>query len=881
MLEAETESETQSETETGTEEEQLRLNQSIDRHVPQLVQLLLGIPDESTGNSANYEQFVASAKQTLAVAHYFGEQSADDVKAKLSEFMLQLHLRGHENIAKAIEKHTKTVLTDPWLEEHPVKEFQCRLIEFYLSISNLKDELCPEEDTRARENLVNRYMEASRNGDLDFEIDSDTDSNVANSNLFGSDLRQEEVDAAVVSPRSLPEVNPCPEAILQERCNCGGEFLHRSFATDYGGYLYEKLLLLYVEKPMDEKKLLLRELLVMFFLPHNCIYFVMVDQRIQLRIDAPQIVQMVSLKPILESLWQMQQLRRFIDRCLNMQRSCDRLQTFICFAQGLERLLLPVMQFLVDYDRRVREDTDVTNVQHFLCSSASPMERIQLLADMLPRDLKLDTEPPDVCCLKLLGQLHDLSSKPQTAVANIPSNHAALAATLLLHSLEGYCRILDTWWQTGDFRDHSGELPYRQQYLDGMTSFMPRELDRKSRSCVRFIDRHVRQAAPFVATLCDTQRNEDFVTTHKSLFKVSLYHEFVSTFLSELWDYHVRCYVHPRSQFALPMLEQLVIAYHKDMQGHMDHPSIHDILESVLACAAYVPLPEIIQQTLKQLLHKRLLLVRCYTQHLLQKELHLQDKLQCLVGVCMGDVARHQQKYERFFELLEDNQLPEASWKLKDIFEEMYSQFSSMIFVDLPGSNLAEISLKVPNDKILQRVVTPPLMELLNISFRLNLRMHQAQWMLAALPQLPEAKAERPIQVLVAVKNILAFNLRHPGKPDMAQKIHSSYLKALQKPFANLEDLRLSSHKFAQRMSELLSQSTAEGDPEEILAWAQLLKKLWLRTLDLLDDGNAFVACPAASPCFQLDYKLLDERYLQTILRRCCAMTMVAILQQK
>ncbi|SPP77544.1 uncharacterized protein LOC117579540 [Drosophila guanche] len=896
MLESETELNSESETEAApASEEELRLKRSIARNVPQLVQLLLGIPEESTGTSDNYKQLVACAEQTLLVTESFNEQSANAVKERLSDFMLRLRLKELKDVADDIRSETKIVLEDPWLAEHPMKELACRLMEFYVSISSLKQELGPEEGSSPQENQEHTWLRYLALDDEEedepyFETDHDSDSNTviynANSNL------QQEVE---VSPRTvLPEHIPAAEQLFNQRVETvyeqilmpsirGEDDPRRTFATDYGEYLHEQLQL--CEQPMSEERLLLRELLIMFFAPRSCGNFVLIDRRLQLREDATQIAQTLAHSPILESLWQMQQLRQFID-------CSHRLETFICFAQGLEQLLLPVMEFLVDYENRVRRGTELGMVQQFLHAAVAPMARLQLLADMLPLGIDLDSDPPAACCLQLLQQLFKLSAKPQTSEDNFPNCHAAMAATLLLHSLKEYCRILDSWWQTGSFQNHSGEFPFRQHHLDCMTSYVKVEKDRRSHAPrLRFISRHVQQAAPFVATLCDTRCNEQFVAKHYDILKDDLYDTFKLLFLHELCCYQVRCAHQPRPQYAPEILKQLqmdypehvlrlIIAYH----NYVQQASIHTVLASILACSPDVPLAKIMRKTLKQLLHTRLLAVRCYTKQLLQVKFQLQDKLQYLVGVCMATALPLQpQKCDRFFELLEDKQTTAATWQLRVILEGTFSPFSSMIFVHLPSSNLAEIALKVPSAWMLRRVVQLPQMELLNIPFRLTLRTHQAQWMLRSLPQLSQAKAKRLVKALMAIKMRLAKALReiiqHPVRSCEAQQIHRNFLEALQQPSSSLQGLRHSSLKFFHQMSQLLSESTADGDPEEILAWAQYLKKLWLRVQDLLADANDFVVCSESSPYYKWAYKTLEERYLQTIRRRCVAC--IWVMRQK
>ncbi|XP_034656002.1 uncharacterized protein LOC117893481 [Drosophila subobscura] len=893
MLESETELDSESEAEPApATEEELRLQRSIARNVPQLVQLLLGIPGDCTDTSDHYKQLLASAEQTLSVPEAFDEQSANAVKERLSDFMLRLRLKELGDVADDLKSLTKIVLQDPWLAVHPMKELPCRLIEFYVSISSLQQELGPEEGSIPQENLEDtwlRYVPFNEEEEDEpyFETDYDSDSNTV---IYNANCnRQLEVEV-------LPEDIPTAEELFHQRvetiyeqtlmpCNRGEDDPRRAFATDYGEYLHEQLRL--CVEPINEEQLLLRELLIMFFAPRNCGNFVLIDQRLQLREDATQIAQTLAHNPILESLWQMQQLRQFID-------CSHRMETFICFAQGLEQLLLPVMEFLVDYERRVRRGTELGTLQHFLHAAVAPMARLQLLADMLPLGIDLDRDPPAACCLQLLQQLFKLSAKPQTSEDHFPNCHAAMAATLLLHSLEEYCRILDAWWHTGTLQNHSGEFPFRQHHLDCMTSYVRVQKDRRgSAPTLRFISRHVRQAAPFVATLCDTRCNEQFVAKHHDILKDDLYDTFKTLFLHDLGCHQVRCAHQPRPQYAPEMLKQLqmedpdhvlrlLIAYHTYMQP----PSVHTVLGSILACSPHVPLAKIMRKSLKRLLHTRLLAVRCYTRQLLNVKFQLQDKLQHLVGVCMATalpLPLQQQQCERFFGLLEENQTTAATWQLRVIIEGTFSPFSSMIFVHLPCSNLAEIALKVPSDWMLRRVVQLPQMELLNIPFRLTLRTHQAQWMLRSLPQLPQAKAKRLVKALTAIKVRLAKALQgiihHPVKSCEAQQIHRNFLEALQKPSSSLQGLRHSSLKFFHQMSMLLSESTADGDPEEILAWAQYLKKLWLRVQDLLDDGNDFVVCSEAPPYYKLAYKTLEERYLQTIRRRCDAW--ISVMRQK
>uniref|UniRef100_A0A6P4FJ77 LOW QUALITY PROTEIN: uncharacterized protein LOC108052634 n=1 Tax=Drosophila rhopaloa TaxID=1041015 RepID=A0A6P4FJ77_DRORH len=655
--------------------------------------------------------------------------------------------------------------------------------------------------------------------------------------------------------------------------------LGTNFSQDYGIWLlYQLRESRHSVRKMSEEQELLRELIILFFATVDFNLFEILDEGFELRKDGihtcalSQLTEGPFFAEILNSLKEIRNLRQLIELHTTKRISGDRLETLTSFSVALRRLLRPVMEFLVYFERRLTKGLETPTLQHFVETSSAPFERIMLLYHFSKDNYDGDSS---VRSMRFLESLFMASSK-----SSQPKLERYLSASLLLHSLQAYCQFLDSWWLTGEFTDWHEEFPYQRLIVAGRTEYDLRklfldEVELQKGTLFKIIQRHIIESRQAVAILYDSRKIGDFNSLHGNVMQISLHNSLMEMVLKELAPYQTESI--EDNSYAPDILEQLKLTdqepvrrlfynFHMETRPDPWQPSdcsLDEFLMNFQACASYTPISEIISQELRRLLHRRSLLANSYISEMVNKSQvdktvrHLQSAFLLL----NYDLLRSE--FELFFELMERNRLIIASNQLKEILASQDPRLSVLLRICLTGPHPEFICIKVSYDPILNRVINQLQIDQMNKYFRLKLNVHFSLYQLKDLPAFEINKSKRLVQALRSLKTSLVSaleeQLSHPDKLNQLEEL------------TTLSELRQNHKLFMLQIKEKLRVEFKGGrypcSLEDILNLSRVLRYRWLRARSLINDYRR----QKPSNICDVKYEWLRFYYLQSTFKHCKA----------
>ncbi|KAH8349884.1 hypothetical protein KR084_008648 [Drosophila pseudotakahashii] len=667
--------------------------------------------------------------------------------------------------------------------------------------------------------------------------------------------------------------------------------LASNFSQSYGDYLINQLRKnRHSVKKMSEEHQLLNELIILFFANVNSHDFKILDDKMELRSDEPRpcalkhLLEEPHLAEIISYIKQMRHLREFIETHA-IKRGCDdRLETLTFFSVALRRLLRPVMEFMVFFERRLARGLETPTLQNFAVTSRGLLENIKWLCELSKETRE---EQPSLKGLKVLETLFTHCSR------NIhPKIQRALSASLLLHSLQAYCGFLDSWWSTGDFADWHEEFPYQRIEIERRTEYELRKLwvqnERiQNGDLFHIIRRHISKSSEAIAILYDTQKMGNFNSFHKINPETSLHNSLMTAVLRELAHYQTERV--EEIFYAPDILDQLRstdddavrrLFYSLYMETRPDPRipaahSIQELLRNFRACAHYTPLKDIISQQLKRLLNRRSLMANSYVSEMVYdfKMGKMVKHLRNVFLLSNYDFLRNE--FELFFEYLEGNQMIDASNKLRDIVRSQDPKLGYLLYVSLTKQHPELMSIMV-FDPLLNRVISQKQIKQMNNSFSLMTNMHFSLYQLNKLPSLDNSKVQRLVKTLESLKDSLVSVLeeqlsRVDKVKQILQELYSFKLGLNE--FMFLNELKKNQERFILRKKQLLSDEFEGGkcSSEEVISLSRVLRYRWLRVRALLNEYRR----QKPKNIFDMKYERMRYNYLHFTLKKIQALKSV------
>ncbi|XP_017070915.2 uncharacterized protein LOC108107755 [Drosophila eugracilis] len=664
--------------------------------------------------------------------------------------------------------------------------------------------------------------------------------------------------------------------------------LASSFTRGYGDFLIYQLRECHNSlRRTSEEHQLLNELVIFFFTNPNDSHLDMLNEKMELQISEPStcalrhLLEGPHLDRVVSLVKKMIYLREMIETHAIKRISGDRVETLTFLSISLRRLLRPVMEFLVYYERRLTRGTETPTLQHFIETTKEPLQRISLLYE-LSKDNKEDH--PSVRSLRILNSLLSHSTR-----STQPKLMRSLSASLLLHSLQAYCQFLDSWWSTGELSDWYEEFPYQSQRIDGRTEYTLREIciekkEELKSDLIDIIQGHIFESSQAVAVLYDTRKLGEFNSLHFIAPQESLHTSLMKAVLQEVIPYQTELleensYV-PDILQQLEATEQITLrrlfySFYMETRPDPLKPvgcSIEAMIRNFEVCASYTPISEIIIKELQRLLQRRSLVANSYVADLINDLHKIVKHLRSVYLHLNYDLFRNE--FKMLFMFLERNKLMEASIKLREIVVSQDTQLGYLFQVRLCGPHPDNISLRIHYDPLLNRVVTQDQIEEMSSYFRLLLNMHFSLYQLKHLPSLDNSKQQQLVEALkslqVHLRSIIKEQLSNLDKAFKRLQNLYSYETGFNE-FTVLTELRQIQEVFIFQMKEKLQKEFEEGrhsfGGEEVLNISTILVALWLRVSTLIADHDK----QKTSNIWEVKYERLSYHYLRCTLRKCKA----------
>ncbi|KAH8323987.1 hypothetical protein KR074_005482, partial [Drosophila pseudoananassae] len=663
------------------------------------------------------------------------------------------------------------------------------------------------------------------------------------------------------------------------------------FFYNYGEWMLHKLRESQSSlRRMSEEHQLMRELLILFFISRDNSHFQMKGNGVEVLTKGAktcavsQLLEGPVIGEVFKYLEQMDILRQLIENYATPRLGGCRLETVSYFAVAVRRLLRPVIEFLVYYERRVATGREAPTVRHFLNISRDAMIRLQLLSKV--PDPKVEGRPA-LSSLVLLDALALKCSTPGHS-----KEERSLSAALLLHSLQAYCHFLDCWWTTGEFQDWQDEFPFQKLQVDGRTEYDLRsclqEEDVHLGGCLlKVLQDHFGEASQALAMLYDTRRMGDFISLHGSKFQVSLHNFLMEAVLRELLPYQTDKVkgnsfapniLHQQKYEEQDIVRRLFYAFHIETRPDPRHParcSPDELVMNFDSCVDYTPIEEIICDQLAIGLRKRTMLANSYVTHVVITELKLHKTVKYLRSVYILETYELlHRKFEDFFGLLSKRNVKKAQKKMKAIVDDLDPNQAYQFNVNLEGSHPNFLTMSVDFDIFLNQVMPQVDFNQLNSCTRWILSIH---WTLYRLKRLPPLKITRFVDLEVALLTLrntlekaLEEQLKGSGKVKRLREILYQS-EELQKK-CTIRELRQAQGWFLRQVGNVVSEVISKGNfassMEEFLGLCDVLYHLWLKAWFVLK--NTEVQKPRTT-C-EMKFEWLRFFYLQRIHKHCKVM---------
>lgn len=646
--------------------------------------------------------------------------------------------------------------------------------------------------------------------------------------------------------------------------------LASSFNLSYGKWLLHQLRDgQHSVRRMSEEQQVVRELVILFFASEDSDHFQWRDDGgLEMRRFDPRTCNLSLLPEMLDSLKQMRHLRELVDMHAFRRVSGDHLETLTSFSVALRRLLRPLVEFIIHFERRLVQGKERPTFLLLSESFKKPLDRLKLLYELSQTN---QVEKPSVRSLMLLHSLFVASSRASQL-------SRAASASLLLHSLQAYCQFLDSWWTTGEFSDWHDEFPYHRIKIEGRTEYELREEWERDTGLLegrlfQVIRSHVNESRQAVAILYDSRRLGDFISLHGArLLKTSLHNSLMEAVLQELTPYQTESV--DDMHFAPDILQQLkdtdvepvrqmFYAYHTETLPDPRQPagcSADELMRNFQACAPFAPLTEIVCLELERLLRQRSLLANAYVSDLLRNKLQVHRVIVHLRSVFLllrYELLRHE--FEVFFRFLKKNLLVEATCRLREIVMSQDRHLGYLFQISVKGCHPDNVTLRIMYDPLLNRVINQGQVEQLNECFRLILNLY---FTLYERRQLPALKGKN--KTVKALKSLrAALDSDFEKQLSSVDEIHQLCIVDFNADAdCSLEKLHQTHKAIVQQVEKQLHGVTGSCRLEHVLHISKVLKFMWQRAVPLIKEQRIRKPQKVSKT---------KEEYLRSILKRCWA----------
>ncbi|KAL7733678.1 hypothetical protein ACLKA6_005124 [Drosophila palustris] len=880
----------------------------IARNVPQLVNLLLDSKEH-----VKYEECVKYGIYMLA-NYNRPPCSSESVLRNMADFVERFQLEQLDELGETIKMLGQVVVDD----KHCPEDLKYSVLEFMLSVNfkafrtarmHLKETmerrsslleslaLAYKQRELAKKSLSNGPTSVRRPLDLEIEVSSIGNSSLSDSLNLSLDLSLDcksldSVDSPTEQQQVLPDGEGAGRQDTPEELDAIKRFSHAlfqlrqeqlnrdkdsdaslglnkphpfgSFAMSFAHYLRRQQQYEGEEGqgPGQEERVLLRELLTMFFQPDDCRHFQLVDHLIQGR---PNVACHNLLQQFLRPLQQMQLLQLFIE-CHDE----NHLETLTSLTAAFRRLLKPVVESLTHFEQRVASGKEQAALRALLHATKQSFQRLQLLWQLA---VGSNVVQPQVATVP-----HLRSHRIVCKLLQLTTDKSALggsAAALLLHVLQVHCQFLDSWWQLGEFQDCLDEFLAKRLEAKGHSEYVMREVDKlENCSLYQILKQHIKSAGHSLAVLYDSQRLSDFVAIHHALLKKPLHYTLVKCVLHQLQTYQVESV---RKVSAAPdifkqlksaedeQMRSLYYAYYKESLPDFKQPlicGIDELLKQCQSCASYTPFQEIICRCLERVLEPRVLLVNAFVLHLLRVQLQLDKVLAQLRSVyLLHNFRLFEQQFEIALVQLQLGLVAVATEQLQGILNSHNPRQGHQFRVSLASADLGQLSLHYCCDPALICIINESHLKVYNSAFRRLLQVHLA---IRKLQQLPEL-ACNPVAVasLINLKTDLELALEQHMKTEQLQQAAAQCDDELQRCL-NLPQLQQLHNAYVQQMSDILQAViNMDSNLQELLMLATVLAKHWLRLQQVLAESSK---CGKLEE-FEAQYAQQSKSYLLSIHR--------------
>ncbi|XP_030372386.1 uncharacterized protein LOC115622557 [Scaptodrosophila lebanonensis] len=686
-----------------------------------------------------------------------------------------------------------------------------------------------------------------------------------------------------------------------------------SFAASYADYMQHQLHNNSCPVPqLTPECCLLREVIIMFFHPRDCIYFQLLNQRIEARSSVTTTctfdlaVGNLLETEILPPLREVQMLRKFINYYTSKSVGLDHIRTLFWMGESLWWLIKPITEAFLYFDRRLSLGMETASLSIFLKHMRTPLQRIRLLSQLTSQSyLWFFNHLHPLAHVRSLYTLSNLMGLA-TVFSGVERAHAIV---LLLQTLRAYCDFLDSWWRSGDFNDSHGEFPALRLKVDHRTVYGMRPLDCVEKQLTNnriywLIQQHVLLVGPAIALLYDTLRLADFVNEHETFLTKSLHSSLMEGVLRNLKPYILSGKVIQSSPKIPDILQQLratedpelrtlLFSYYNETlpdRKQSARCSVPELLRRFANCVEYTPLEELIYVELERQLAARSLLFNAFIVHFMREQIYLGGKLRLIRSVCLClDINIFREQFDPFFEHLDQHNFKKSLKQLHYIIAAHNPRLSYIFGLELGESEkcantlhvLERITLHVKRDTALACIVTNSQVAVYNAALRMMLQYYWAIWKLLQLPVELGAGIILCYASKCAIEgiHILHSNLMtalHQWDLHPVKRVMEQAARCCDTGIKRCESLQQLQHVHLNYINYLASNFLSTSDNTsfqsglpEVLQLVIMLTQLRYRVQYLMVDNSRPFEPQIVPDKFDLKYDELADVYYKSIRRMC------------
>lgn len=493
---------------------------------------------------------------------------------------------------------------------------------------------------------------------------------------------------------------------------------------------------------------------------------------------------------ILPAMQAMQRLREFINEQMPQFGEKSYPGTLQNFAIGLRDLIQPIVQRIIDFERRILKKTIANSKEEDHKSRTTLISFVGYMREHFKKLLMLHSlatkavidAPPYLRSSYLLSQLYKQTTND--------SADRKLGTALLLVSLRTYCNIIDNWWRHSELNDSEqeyivgrsvdGSVPIARLPLEESNDpCLPsdcHEFGRELRRCkfYQMLVNHGLEAGETQHLLSSVNLLDDLMKAYRDL--LPLYDELVKHFFDELQQYKRNDEAHSNMlsaeeatnydtlrEYDAKVLETTSCMGNVDIMGiltmHITQPQeekrqrakmettsseIIDVLAKLDKCIDLLP-PCMLSRALEKALHLRCQVANKYVINWFHENLQLTEHVRFLRHIMLmeADYVLHP-FYTSLFERIETGQRWANSALLTmDLYEKLdphYPSKACLVYIRLsstmgPKSTkvyvaLDDLEMDYEMSLPMQRIINEQHMRQYNIIWRFILKVKWAAWKL-------------------------------------------------------------------------------------------------------------------------------------------------------